>query len=67
MVSEKEVKVLSCPKCETRMVKQPDIFALTSFSREPTGGVSFTVSDTVSTRLYVCPKCHYMEFYYERV
>lgn len=67
MTEEKKTPILKCPKCETRMVRQSDIYIVPRFEREPSGRVNLSLTDDVTSRIYVCPKCHYMEFYYERV
>jgi len=63
---EEEVAIVKCPKCSSRMVKQPDTYALVRIQREPTGGVNFGITDDITSRIYVCPKCRFIEFYYVR-
>jgi len=65
-MSEKEI-VVNCSKCNTRMVKQSDIYILTRFEREPSGAVNFSLTDDITMRVYVCPKCRHIELCYERV
>jgi len=64
--TEEKAQIVKCPKCTSRMVKQPDTYILVRLQREPTGGVNFGITDDVTSKIYVCPKCHYIEFYYER-
>jgi predicted nucleic-acid-binding Zn-ribbon protein len=61
-----EKKVVKCPKCQQRMVKQADLAVLPKLERDHVGSVSFHVSDDIPMRVFVCPNCHYIEFYYER-
>ena len=58
-------KVVECSKCKTGMVQQSDVAILTLFQREPSGRVSFCLTDDIPARVYVCPKCHYIELYYD--
>ena len=60
-------KIVNCPKCGTRMVKQSDVYVLDRFERDSSGAVKFSLTDDITMRVYICPKCHYMELYYERV
>ena len=65
-MSEKET-VVKCSKCDTRMVKQSDVYVLARFERQSSGAVNFSLADDITTRVYVCPKCRRMELFYERV
>jgi predicted RNA-binding Zn-ribbon protein involved in translation (DUF1610 family) len=66
MTTEEKATGVKCPKCGSRMVRQPEIYVLPKFERGPTGSVNFTITDDIAARVFVCPKCHYIEFYYER-
>lgn len=57
---------VACLKCGIKMVAQPDVYVLPMFAKEPKGAVNFSMSDHVTMKIYVCPKCHRIELFYER-
>lgn len=65
MTTEEKKKIV-CPKCQNRMVKQPDLAVLAKFERDPIGAVTFSISDDILADVFVCPSCHYIELYYKR-
>lgn len=62
---DKEAKIVICPGCEIRMVRQSEVVILTSFMREPSGRVSFGLTDDIPARVYICPTCHNIRLYYD--
>jgi len=66
-MAAKEKMILSCPKCQSKMVKQSDVAILTKFEREPSGRVCFSLTDDIPVVMYVCsnPKCNFVELYYD--
>ena len=48
------------------MVKQADLAVLTKLESDPVTGASFHISNDIPMKVFICPNCHYIEFYYER-
>jgi len=66
-MATKEKMIVSCPKCQSKMVRQSDVAILTKFERDPSGRVCFSLTDDVPVLMYVCsnPKCNFVELYYD--